>query len=115
MQYRLLGPEEWPKLNAVIPAEHVPPPEIATAAVAEEDGRILGAFFLQLSVRMEPLFILNARVNFLRLHHTLLDSIRDRTGMVYFALTGNERTARMAEHMGLESLGTQEVWIGRVR
>src|SRR5216117_1218739 len=59
MNYKILDPSDWSKLERIIPAEYLPSPEVAAAAVAEdeESGQIVGVLFLQLALRLEPLVI----------------------------------------------------------
>ena len=103
LNYRLLHPEEWSKLNDIVPVELIPAPEAAAVAVAEtETGEILGVLFLQLQLHLEPLVIKSAAVNFKRLHAVLHDTIKDRKGLCYWSMTQNPIVAKMAESVGMQ-------------
>lgn len=108
--YRLLHPEEWGKLNDIIPEGFLPGPDSAAAAVAEtETGEILGVLFLQIALHCEPLIILDSSVNFKRLHDTIHAHIADRKGLAYYCFTGSEKVERMAKIVGFEPM-SDKVW-----
>ena len=110
MTYRLLPPDEWRRLTDLIPAKYLPPPEAATAAVAEdEEGNVQGVLFLQLQLHMEPLLIRSPEVNFKRLQQVLHNAVAEHTGLCYFAFTDDPKVARMAELVGME-LTPYQVW-----
>ena len=108
MKYRLLGVEEWQRLHELVPAHLVPAPEVATAAVAEDDnGELQGVLFFQLQLHMEPLVIRDSHVSFKRLQQTLHNAVADQKGLCYFAFTDNPAVARMAEICGMEPVPVQ--------
>ena len=102
MNYRLLLPEEWPRLEGLIPAEFIPSPQASFFAIAEDDsGQILGVLPLQLQWHMEPIVIKDRRVNFLRLKEVLDNQLRAHPGSCYYAFAETEQVGRMAELAGL--------------
>ena len=115
LTYRLLTPDEWPKLDALIPREFIPSPETSLVAIAEDDsGRIRGQLTLQLQWHLEPLTIEHPSVNFLRLKETLDNQLRNFPGSCYYAFVDNERVAEMAELAGLAPMQTT-VFRGEVK
>ena len=108
MKYRLLGVEEWQRLHELVPAHLVPAPEVATAAVAEDDnGELQGVLFFQLQLHMEPLVLRSQKVSFKRLQETLHNAVANVKGLCYFAFTDNPQVAQMAKICGMEPLNAQ--------
>ena len=116
MNYKILDPSEWSKLENIIPAEYLPRPEVAAAAVAEheEDSQIVGVLFMQLALRLEPLVIQDSHVNFKRLHALLESAIANQKGLRYWCHTANDRVAAMAETVGME-LVKEKVYVKEIR
>lgn len=111
--YRILPAAEWDRLHAIYaPYGDLPAPEVATCAVAEINGEIVGVLFLQLALHMEPLVIEDSHVNFLRLQQTLHDALTGR-GVSYYAFVGDDNVARIASLAGMRSTG-MTVWEGEV-
>ena len=103
MNYKLLPPEDWSKLESIIPAEYLPRPEVAAAAVAEheEDGQIVGVLFMQLSLHREPLVILDSHVSFKRLADLLHQALASQPGLKYYAIATTPKVERMCELAGM--------------
>jgi hypothetical protein len=102
MNYRLLLPDEYDRLKPLFEPHAMPYPETSCIAVAEdEDGAIKGFWCLQLQWHMEPLKIMDARVNFLRLKELLDNQLRAFPGSCYYALVETDKTARIAERSGM--------------
>jgi len=101
MNYRILPAAEWDRLRALIEPQFLPGPEVATAVIAEDDGEIEGVLFLQLQLHLEPLYIRNPRVSFLRLTAKIEEALAERKGLVYFAFTDDSKVERMAELAGM--------------
>lgn len=113
VSYRLLPADEWDRLREVVsPYGPMPTPETAVAAVAERDGHIVGALFLQLTFHMEPLVIEDAHVSFLRLQRTLHEALAGR-GVAYYAFAGEARTEQILKLAGLAD-SHMTVWEGRI-
>ena len=103
LNYRLLLPDEYGRLTSLFNGNPLPHPEASCIAVAEdEQGNIQGFLVLQLQWHMEPLSILDPRVNFLRLKETLDNQLREFPGSCYYALIDSEKVAKMAELAGLK-------------
>ena len=103
MHYRLLTPDEWPKLNGILPREYIPSPETSVVAIAEdEDGTLVGVLPLQLQWHMEPLILLNPAVSFIRLKEILDNQLKNYPGSCYYAFIDSDKVARMAEKAGLK-------------
>ena len=111
MNYRILPPEEWPRLKDLIgDLGTIPPPETAVVAVAENDeGQLSGCLFLQLALHMEPLVIApdaRGQVNFLRLTRLLESSITGQLSngnlVGYYVHATQGTTASMAELNGMK-------------
>lgn len=116
MNYRLLPSTEWNRLISLFEGGEMflPPPESATAAVAEDDtGEIQGVLFLQIQLHMEPLIIRSPRVNFLKLQETLHNAVADKKGLTYLCLADDPRVERMAEIAGFRRLN-YTVWLKEV-
>ena len=102
MNYRLLTPDEWPKLEPLFGDHPLPSPEASAIAVAEDDNQtIVGLLVLQLQWHLEPLVITNPQVNFLRLKSILDNQLQSIGGGCYYAFADTDKVARMAEHAGL--------------
>jgi len=82
----------------------LPSTQSATAAVAEDDeGQIQGVWFFQLAFHLEPLIIMDPRVNFKRLQKTIESTLA--SGTEYMCYTKTEHTDRMAVLAGFRELG----------
>ena len=104
MTYRLLTPDEWPKLEPLFGDEPLPVPQTSVVAIAEnEDDEILGVFVLQLQWHLEPLIIKNPKVNFLRLKEVLDNQLRPHGKCCYYSFVDDARVAKMAERAGLRA------------
>lgn len=105
MKYRLLGPEEWHRLDSIVAEQYIPHPDTAYAAVAEdESGNLTGALFLQLTFHEEPLVLTSPKVSFERLHGVIMDAVKERKGLHIYAFSDKEIIDRMAEHVGMKLL-----------
>jgi hypothetical protein len=116
MNYRMLDAEEWPRLALLFDEMGfpLPPPEVATAVVAEDDnGELQAAIMFQLQLHLEPLLIKSPAVNFKRLFHTFEEAFAERHGLVYYAFITNPHVARIASIVGMVRT-PQEVWQGRI-
>lgn len=116
MTYRILPIEEWDRLLPLFAGHEadLPSPEVAGAAVAEdEDGEIQGVLVFQLVFHMEPLILRNPHVSFVRLKETLDKALVEHKGLQYYVFAGNGRTERMAVIAGLQPTG-YTAWKGQV-
>ena len=105
MKYRLLQPEEWDRLQAIMDTRYIPHPDTAHVAIAEDDtGVLVGALFLQLTLHEEPLVLTSPRVSFERLHETLMDAVKENKGLHVYVFSDKEIIDRMAEHVGMKRL-----------
>lgn len=105
MKYRILDASEWEKLLTVVPAAHIPSPDVASVAVAENDqGNIVGVLFLQMALHMEPLVLKSPHVNFERLHDTLMTAVAEDKGLHIYCFSDKEIIDRMATHVGMTEL-----------
>lgn len=113
LNYRLLIVEEWSKLDPLVNGQGpIPSPESAAVAVAEdEEGRLVGALFVQMTLHMEPLVISpNSRdvVNFRRLQETLVkDAELEHTP--FYAFSQDSRVGKMCKLVGMKQL-PYRVW-----
>jgi len=74
--YRLLEPQEWERLREIYPEDKpLPNPLVASCAVAERDGKIVGAWFIQLAFHFEPLIITDKDVDYVRLAAQILNQL----------------------------------------
>src|SRR5438477_3498347 len=103
MLYKILDPDQWSKLESIIPAEYLPRPEVAAAAVAEHEanGQIVGVLFLQLGLRLEPLVIQDSHVNFKRLADLLHQALASQPGLRYSAIATTPQVEKMCELAGM--------------
>lgn len=114
MHYRLLQPEEWSKLQTLLPEGSIPLPHAASAAVAEnEDGTLAGVLIGQLVVHCEPMSLATPQVSFKRLFQTLMEPLQNFKGLPFYAFSDSKTVAGMAEHLGMQSKPYQ-VWEGRI-
>lgn len=105
MKYRLLESNEWDKLNQLVDSTHLPHPDTASAAVAEDEhGNIVGVLFLQLALHMEPLVLTSPKVSFERLHDVLYNAVQNDKGLRYYCFSDKEIVDKMAEHVGMHKL-----------
>ena len=98
----------------MIPIGLIPAPEVASAAVAEnEDGSLAGVLFVQLALHMEPLVLTSPQVSFLSLYNVLYNALQKDKGVKFYCFTDNDTVRRMAEHVGMievaQSVFEQEV------
>lgn len=101
MNYRLLDPTEWYRLNDIMESQFIPHPDAASAAIAEdEDGKIVGVLFLQLALHMEPLKLMNPAVNFQRLHDVLYDAVSQDKGLRIYVFSDKDIIDAMARKVG---------------
>ena len=105
MNYRILDPSEWDKLDALVEAVYRPTPDSATAAVCEDDnGNLVGVLFLQLAMHMEPLILTSPSVNFARLHDVLYNAVSKHKGLRIYAFSDKSVVDGMAVHVGMKQL-----------
>jgi hypothetical protein len=105
MNYRILEASEWHRLKEIMEERFIPQPEAGSAAVAEdEDGKIVGVWFLQLAMHMEPLVLKSPKVNFKRLHDVLFGQISQHTGLRLYCFSDKDLVSAMAEHVGFREL-----------
>jgi hypothetical protein len=103
MRYRLLTPDEWSRLETILPPEFIPAPETSIVSIAEDDdGKILGVLPLQLQWHLEPLVLLSPRVSFLALKKPLDIQLENFPGSCYYAFVSSGKVAQIAEKMGLK-------------
>jgi hypothetical protein len=105
--------EEWARLREFMKGVKgfIPPTHLGVAAVAEEEGEIVGAVILQMVPYLGPLKIseeYEREVSYTELRKQI-DSMFDGKGDAlimqgYFAVTDDPRVARIAEFAGLEKL-----------
>lgn len=111
MTYRLLPAEEWERLGPIMERQNFPIPDsrVAAAAVAERDGEIVGVWFLQMILHLEPLVIEDPYVNFRTLQETLeTPMLLDKKGITYYCCTENEKTTQIAKVCGFNRRG--DLW-----
>ena len=114
MRYRLLQLEEWPKLEALIPAEAIPLPLAASAAVAEnDDGSLAGVLIGQLVIHTEPLVLTSPQVSFKRLFATLMEPLQQYKGLTFYAFSDSDTVAGMTAHLGMQPK-PYTIWEGRI-
>lgn len=102
--YRLLPEDEWPKLQEFIGEQFpIPSPAVASCAVAEQDGQIVGCLFLQLALHLEPLILSSPEASFKRLAEFFNSGLHG-SGTEYFAFAPNAKIARMCEINGMEPM-----------
>ena len=105
MKYRLLLQDEWHRLSDLMDPKFIPNPDMAMAAVAEdESGNLAGVLFLQMVLHMEPLVLTNPAVRFDRLHDTLYNAAKVDSGLHFYVFSDKEIIDRMAAHVGLKKL-----------
>lgn len=105
MRYRILDSSEWAKLEQLVDSTHLPHPDAASAAVAEdEQGNIVGVLFLQIALHMEPLILQSPQVSFERLHDTLYDAVKTDKGLKFYCFSDKEIVDKMAAHVGMKQL-----------
>lgn len=114
LNYRMLSAEEWSKLVPLIEGLDgpIPSPESSEVAVAEdEEGNLVGALFLQMTLHMEPLVIDpsgRGAVNFLKLRETLEGS-GELAHVPYYVFSEDPRVGKMCKLGGLRQL-PYRVW-----
>ena len=114
MHYRLLQPDEWDKLKALIPEASIPQASASGAAIAEnEDGSLAGVLIGQLVLHVEPLVLTSPQVSFKHLFTTLMEPLQAHKGLPFYAFSESDVVAGMAEHLGLTRKPYQ-VWEGRI-
>ncbi len=111
MNYRLLDPKEWSRLDSLVNGQGpIPSPEAAVAAVAETDeGELVGVLFVQMVFHMEPLAISPEHkgvVSFKSLHGVLEEEL---DGTPYFAFSDTPQVGKMCKLVGLKQL-PYRVW-----
>lgn len=111
MNYRLLDPKEWGRLDALVNGQGpIPAPEAAVAAVAETDeGELVGVLFVQMTFHMEPLAIdpeHRGVVSFKSLHRVLEETL---DGTPYFAFSETPQVGKMCKLVGMQQL-PYRVW-----
>jgi hypothetical protein len=92
-----------------------PDPRCAFAAVAEDEGRIVGCLFFMAVWHMEPLWLESPRVNFSRLVDVLRENLTQFQGMRYYvaAPVDNPVIGGMASHVGMSDTGCR-LWSAEV-
>lgn len=105
MNYRLLDVADWHKLTPLVDSTHIPHPDTASAAIAEDDnGNIVGVLFLQIALHMEPLVLRSPKVSFERLYNVLYNAVQDKNGLRFYCFSNKEIIDRMAEHVGMQNI-----------
>lgn len=116
----MLPIEEWDRLNPLynklFPNIPLPLPELASAAVAEdESGNILGFWFTQMVLHMEPAGIdpLDTEgVSMKQLRQTLHESLATCAGMEYYIYTATPKLDEFFRSQGFTPIGL--AWSARV-
>ena len=109
INYRILNTDEWERLWEVYPeGETLPSPMTASVAVAELDGKIVGAWFMQLAWHMEPLVIKDKSVDYKELAKTLTEFVP--AGVQYFARSVKGRD-HVAQSIGMKNTN-EHLYIG---
>ena len=115
MNYRILDPSEWDKLKPIVEEKYLPRPDSAAAAVAEDDsGMIVGVWFMQLTIHLEPLILKSPQVSFMRLFDVLMEVVKKDKGLRFYAFTDREIVNKMAEHVGMRAI-PYTIYEGEVR
>jgi hypothetical protein len=116
LSYRILEKEEWDRLLPIFEDNNgiMPSPELATVAVAEEDGEIVGILVLQVIPHFEPAWASNPRVDFRALTRKL-EELLPRNCTVYTSAP-NEQIAGLARACGFSDTGwkTMQKTLGEV-
>jgi hypothetical protein len=109
LNYRLLDEKEWGKLYPLANGLDgpIPGPTSSVVAVAEdEDGSLVGALFIQMTLHMEPLVIdpkSTGRVNFMNLIQTLMEDGEMRDTPLY-AFSESALVGKMCKLVGMKQL-----------
>ncbi len=87
--YRMLPQEEWKRLEPLyfelFPASPIPSPELSAVAVAEDNGEIVGFWFMMTCAHMEPAGLNPAYMDQVSLH-----SLRDELHKAFSYIPGME-------------------------
>jgi hypothetical protein len=105
--YRLLPSEEWERLKPIFQQNGaaMPRPEIATAAIAEQRGEIVGMLIMQYAIHAEPLWIKESergKVSWKKLLNDVAALLPK--GSAFYVFAPNEQIAHMARASGMEEL-----------
>lgn len=106
INYKILEPENWNRLNEIYPEDRpLPNPLTASACIAEADGKIVGCLFMQLAVHMEPLLRTDKSVDFSELAKPLTAMLP--AGVQYFSQVPDARMEHIASKLGMQRTGTE--------
>lgn len=113
MTYRLLRENEFELLGPAYANYGLPLPNPETALVAgafDDSGKLVGFWVAQMQIHMEPLWLDNPHVNFVRLAETLDSGLRnvitdDESSLSVFTFAPSEKHLAMGEHAGFTNTG----------
>ncbi len=105
--YRILPAEEWDRLKPIFEGNGaaMPRPQVATAAVAERDGEIIGMLILQNALHVEPLWIKPPERGVVSWRR-LLEDIENLlpNGVTFYSFAASESVGRLCEISGMTPL-----------
>lgn len=117
--YELLAADEWYKLqNAYkdsFPLVPIPGPDISSVAVAKDnDGNIIGFWFLQLALLMEPAWVspLHPEVSLNKLREVLHNKLSASPKLEYYVHTATDEWDSALKSVGFIPIGL--AYIGQV-
>lgn len=114
LNYRLLTEKEWGKLYPLADNLNgpIPGPDSSVVAVAEdEDGALVGALFIQMTLHMEPLVIdpkSRGKVDFTHLIQTLMED-GEMQHTPFYAFSESALIGKMCKLVGMQQL-PYRVW-----
>lgn len=109
MTYRLLKPEEWPRVLEFMPLDLVPEPRLSEICVAEtEQGEIAGFLIAQAVVHLEPIFIRPEFKHAVRFNK-LVEKLESVVGRNYYCFSESSLVERMLKFVGFLKL-PYKVW-----
>jgi hypothetical protein len=115
--YRMLPLEEWdhlkPLYTELFPDRPFPAnPEMSCVAVAEDEGKIVGFWFMHLCAHAEPVGIDpidGMGVSLHALRNTLHEAFKGSGGMEYYITTDDSRLGEILAAYGFKAVGTMFV------
>ena len=106
INYRLLNVDEWDRLREIYPDAHeLPSPATSSVAVAERDGKLVGALFMQLTWHMEPLIRTDKSADYKELATKLTEMVPKN--VPYFSRVPDEKMGHIARQLGMVLMDEQ--------
>lgn len=110
--YEMLPLNEWnslkPLYEELFPNVSFPGPEVSSAVVAKEDGKIVAFWFLQMCAHAEPVGISPEyadKVSLHQLQQTLFDGFKHVSGMEYYITSTDPKLGDILEANGFKQIG----------